>query len=103
MLGYYDWYPPKSMNVSVESRDVPDGTGGVIRKNVLVVNKDFEVGDTIYKARYSSVLLYESTADRAPFLRRVPLSPSLTSTSKPKELTAPSVSATSKLNASHHH
>lgn len=100
MLGYFDSYPPKSMNVSVESRDVPDGTGNVMRKKVLVVNKDFEVGDVIYKARHWFVLLHKSMLI---LFRRIPLSLPLTSTSKPRELTAPTVSATLRPNVLYHH
>ncbi|TFY82537.1 hypothetical protein EWM64_g1472 [Hericium alpestre] len=47
--GYYDYFPPKSMNVSVKSVDAPDGKGAIVRKKALVVAKDFKAGDVIYK------------------------------------------------------
>lgn len=47
-VGYYDNFPPKSFNVSVESREAT-GTQGA--RKVLVVNKDFKAGDIIYKVR----------------------------------------------------
>lgn len=37
------------MNVSVKAVDVPDGKGGEMRKRILVVTKDFNAGDLIYK------------------------------------------------------
>ncbi|KAI0068687.1 hypothetical protein BV25DRAFT_25399 [Artomyces pyxidatus] len=37
------------MNVSAKVTDLPDGSGGLVRKRVLVVNKDFKAGDVIYK------------------------------------------------------
>lgn len=37
------------MNVLVETVDVPDGNGNVMRKKVLQVTKDFAAGETIYK------------------------------------------------------
>ncbi|KAI0796857.1 hypothetical protein C8Q75DRAFT_214382 [Abortiporus biennis] len=43
--GYYDTFPPKDMNVSVKEIEVP----GQPKKKVLVVEKDFEAGDVIYK------------------------------------------------------
>ncbi|PPR02662.1 hypothetical protein CVT24_002145 [Panaeolus cyanescens] len=42
---YYDHFPPASTNVSVVSREVSPGQ----TRHVLVVNKDFAVGDVIYK------------------------------------------------------
>lgn len=102
MSGYYEAYPPKSMNVSVESQDVPDGTGKVMRKKVLVVNKDFEAGDVIYKASYWRYVFYHMLI-HVLRSRSTPLSLSSTSTSKPKEVTAITVSVTSRLNASPHH
>lgn len=49
--GYYDAFPPRSMNVQVETVDVPDGKGATMRKKILTVAKDFEAGDLIYKVR----------------------------------------------------
>ncbi|EGN92041.1 hypothetical protein SERLA73DRAFT_117876 [Serpula lacrymans var. lacrymans S7.3] len=48
-LGYYNFFPPKSMNVAVENLDVPDGTGRLMRKKILVANKDIAAGEVIYK------------------------------------------------------
>ncbi|KAG0703911.1 hypothetical protein DFH29DRAFT_914666 [Suillus ampliporus] len=47
--GYYTFFPPKAMNVAVETVNVPDGKGGTMSKKVLVVTKDFEAGEVIYK------------------------------------------------------
>jgi hypothetical protein len=44
--GYYEFFPPKSMNVSVKASEDNDSQ---IRKKVLVVDKDFNPGDVIYK------------------------------------------------------
>ncbi|KAF8204688.1 MAS20-domain-containing protein [Pholiota molesta] len=43
---YYDFFPPKRMNVSVEVRETTQGQGA---RQVLVVNKDFAAGEVIYK------------------------------------------------------
>ena len=48
-IGYYEVFPPKSMNVSVENKLISETGGNQIRKKVLVVNKDFAQGETIYK------------------------------------------------------
>ncbi|KAG1755368.1 hypothetical protein EDB19DRAFT_1891677 [Suillus lakei] len=47
--GYYTFFPPKAMNVAVETVNVPDGKGGTMSKKVLVVTKDFEAGEVIYQ------------------------------------------------------
>ncbi|KAG2155104.1 uncharacterized protein EDB93DRAFT_1239374 [Suillus bovinus] len=47
--GYYTFFPPKAMNVAVETVNVPDGKGGIMSKKVLVVTKDFEAGEVIYR------------------------------------------------------
>ena len=44
--GYYNVFPPKSMNVSVKVME-PDSSQ--VRKKILVVNKDFAPGEVIYK------------------------------------------------------
>ncbi|KAI0082448.1 MAS20-domain-containing protein, partial [Panus rudis PR-1116 ss-1] len=44
--GYYNVFPPKSMNVSVQDSEVP---GNATKKKVLVAEKDFAAGDVIYK------------------------------------------------------
>lgn len=48
-IGYYTFFPPKAMNVAVETIDVPDGKGATMSKKVLVVTKDFEAGEVIYQ------------------------------------------------------
>lgn len=50
-------FPPKSMNVKVETVDVPDGTGKTMRKKILTVLKDFKAGDVIYKVAIASPLI----------------------------------------------
>ncbi|KAI0314802.1 hypothetical protein OF83DRAFT_1135181 [Amylostereum chailletii] len=47
--GYFDHFPSKHFNVSVKAVDAPDANGAVVRKRVLVVNKDFAAGEIIYK------------------------------------------------------
>ncbi|KAH9844112.1 MAS20-domain-containing protein [Rhodofomes roseus] len=47
MQRYYDVFPPKSMNVSVQPAP---GDASKVRK-ILVAEKDFEPGDVIYKER----------------------------------------------------
>ncbi|KAG1782985.1 hypothetical protein EV702DRAFT_235764 [Suillus placidus] len=47
--GYYTFFPPKAMNVAVETVNVPDGKGGTMSKKVLVVTKDFKAGEVIYQ------------------------------------------------------
>ncbi|KIJ20440.1 hypothetical protein PAXINDRAFT_166493 [Paxillus involutus ATCC 200175] len=52
--GYYNFFPPKAMNVAVKVIDVPQSTaeqpsGATMRKKVLVCTKDFQPGDLIYK------------------------------------------------------
>ncbi|KAF8914306.1 hypothetical protein CPB84DRAFT_79701 [Gymnopilus junonius] len=42
---YYDYFPPKKTNVSVDVREVTLGQ----KRQVLVVNKDFTAGEVIYK------------------------------------------------------
>ncbi|KAF8345574.1 hypothetical protein F5887DRAFT_1074303 [Amanita rubescens] len=44
--GYYNYFPPKWMNVSVESRSGPESQS---TRSVLVLNKDVKAGDMIYK------------------------------------------------------
>ncbi len=47
MSGYYDYFPPKRMNVSVQHKTSPQGNQPA--KKILVAQKDFAVGETIYK------------------------------------------------------
>ena len=44
-LGYYDYFPPKRMNVSVQH---VGGEGSQATKKILVAQKDFAAGDVIY-------------------------------------------------------
>ncbi|KZS98039.1 SET domain-containing protein [Sistotremastrum niveocremeum HHB9708] len=43
--GYYNYFPPKSMNVEVSQLTKPDGG----RKNILLASRDFETGEVVYK------------------------------------------------------
>jgi hypothetical protein len=54
---YYDFFPPKRMNVSVEVRETTQGQGA---RQVLVANKDFAAGEVIYKVAF----IYLSNAYR---------------------------------------
>jgi mitochondrial import receptor subunit TOM20 len=37
------------MNVKIDTVDVPDGNGQTMRKKILVVTKDCDSGEVIYK------------------------------------------------------
>ncbi len=50
-VAYYDYFPPKQMNVSVDVRETTQGQGS---RQVLVVDKDFSAGDVIYQVIYVS-------------------------------------------------
>jgi import receptor subunit TOM20 len=45
------------MNVAVDTIDVPDGSGNLMRKKVLVVTKDFDAGELIYKVCHLTYIL----------------------------------------------
>ncbi len=45
MIGYYDYFPPKRMNVSVQSGA---GEGSQTMKKILVAERDFAEGEVIY-------------------------------------------------------
>ncbi|KAI0751552.1 MAS20-domain-containing protein [Daedaleopsis nitida] len=45
--GYYDHFPPKKMHVSVQHKGT--GEDSQVTKKILVAEKDFAVGDVIYK------------------------------------------------------
>ena len=47
MIGYYDHFPAKTMNVSVQSGPEQNNQPP---KKILVAEKDFAEGDVIYKA-----------------------------------------------------
>jgi hypothetical protein len=53
-IGYYTFFPPKAMNVAVETVNVSDGKGGTMSKKVLVVTKDLEAGEVIYRVNILS-------------------------------------------------
>ncbi|KAG7447519.1 uncharacterized protein BT62DRAFT_986357 [Guyanagaster necrorhizus] len=42
--GYYNYFPPKSTGVTIQTEDTPEGP-----RKYVVVNKDFKKGDLIYK------------------------------------------------------
>lgn len=50
MSGYYKFFPPKAMNVSVQEK-------GETKKKILVAEQDFEKGDQIYTVRIVHVFL----------------------------------------------
>ncbi|KAF8528939.1 MAS20-domain-containing protein [Hysterangium stoloniferum] len=47
--GYYDHFPKKDMNVSVKSAIMKVGENSPTKKDVLIITKDVEVGEVIYK------------------------------------------------------
>ncbi|KAH8113219.1 MAS20-domain-containing protein [Phellopilus nigrolimitatus] len=47
--GYYDSFPPKSMNVSLKPQDPKESKGGQTRTHSLVAGKSFKAGEVIYK------------------------------------------------------
>ena len=51
-VAYFEMFPPKSMNVSTKTIDVPDASGALVRKRIMVAAKDFTAGDIIYKVRF---------------------------------------------------
>jgi hypothetical protein len=56
LVGYYEVFPPKRMNVSTKTVDVADSTGGKVLKRILVADKDFTTGEVIYIVMWPSVL-----------------------------------------------
>lgn len=50
---YYDYFPPKEMNVQVKLVPVGEvnGVASALKKTTLVAKKDFKAGEVIYKAR----------------------------------------------------
>ena len=50
---YYNNFPPKYMNVKVETVPVEDPSDPTkkMQRTILVATKDFKVGDEIYKVR----------------------------------------------------
>jgi hypothetical protein len=56
-VGYYDIFPPKQMSVSTKTIDISDSSGAKVLKRILVAEKDFAAGETIYKVtRYPPAL-----------------------------------------------
>ncbi|KAI0268230.1 MAS20-domain-containing protein [Gloeopeniophorella convolvens] len=49
--GYFDVFPPKSMNVSTKTIEIADANGATVLKRILVADKDFSAGELIYKER----------------------------------------------------
>jgi hypothetical protein len=47
-VGYYETFPPKRMNVSTETIEVTDSSGGKALKRILIAAKDFVAGEAIY-------------------------------------------------------
>lgn len=74
------------MNVKVETVDVPDGTGKIMRKKILTVLKDFKAGDVIYKVAITSRLIYQHSLSFS--CRNILSSPSSTLICKQRELIA---------------
>jgi import receptor subunit TOM20 len=55
-LGYYDTFPPKSMNVAVKIVDKLDAGSTTPKKGkILVVTKDVAAGEVIYTVRMLAV------------------------------------------------
>ncbi|KAF8592444.1 MAS20-domain-containing protein [Ramaria rubella] len=46
--GYYDHFPPQNMNVSITTTSLNAGSGRTM-KNILIITRDVEAGETIYK------------------------------------------------------
>lgn len=57
-LGYYDQFPPKSMNVSVKQFGSKEERNGQTLTHVLVANKSFKAGEIIYKVGRDGVMPY---------------------------------------------
>jgi hypothetical protein len=49
LVGYYDVFPPKHMSVSTKTVDISDPSGAKALKRILVADRDFTAGETIYK------------------------------------------------------
>jgi import receptor subunit TOM20 len=48
-VGYYDVFPPKQMSVSTKTIDISDSGGAKVLKRILIAERDFTAGETIYK------------------------------------------------------
>ena len=48
LVGYYDTFPPKRMNVSTKAVELTGPSGDKILKRILVADKDFTAGEMIY-------------------------------------------------------
>lgn len=49
--GYYEVFPPKHMSVSTKTVEITDPSGATALKRILVADRDFTAGETIYKER----------------------------------------------------
>ncbi|KAI9448004.1 hypothetical protein H4582DRAFT_1897720 [Lactarius indigo] len=49
--GYYEVFPPKHMSVSTKTVEISDPSGAAALKRILVADRDFAAGETIYKER----------------------------------------------------
>ncbi|KAH9006787.1 MAS20-domain-containing protein [Lactarius hatsudake] len=49
--GYYEVFPPKHMSVSTKTVEITDPSGATALKRILVADRDFTTGETIYKER----------------------------------------------------
>jgi hypothetical protein len=55
LVGYYEIFPPKRMNVSTKMIEVADPSGNKVLKRILVVDKDFTAGEVIYTVTWLSI------------------------------------------------
>ena len=54
LIGYYEQFPPKSMNVSVKQLGSEEIKDGQTRTHVLVANKSFKAGEVIYRVCFTA-------------------------------------------------
>ena len=59
--GYFDSFPPKSMNVSVKQNDTVNAGGGQSRAYSLLATKDFKAGEEIYLVSKPLTVLFISS------------------------------------------
>src|SRR5947208_13846883 len=51
LVGYYDTFPPRRMNVSTKTIEVAHSSGANVLKRILVADKDFTTGEVIYNVK----------------------------------------------------
>jgi len=51
LVGYYEVFPPKLVNVSTKTIEVTDPSGAKVLKQILVSEKDFGAGEVIYDVK----------------------------------------------------